>query len=51
MEQETARILVVDDDSELRLLIKEYLEKNGFTVDTVESEKPWMVILVTRKLI
>ena len=37
MEQETARILVVDDDSELRLLIKEYLEKNGFTVDTVES--------------
>ncbi len=37
MEQETARILVVDDDSELRLLIKEYLEKNGFIVDTVES--------------
>ena len=37
MEQETARVLVVDDDSELRLLIKEYLEKNGFTVDTVES--------------
>ena len=37
MEQETARILVVDDDSELRLLIKEYLEKNGFTVDAVES--------------
>ena len=37
MEQETARILVVDDDSELRLLIKEYLEKNGFTVGTVES--------------
>ena len=28
---------MVDDDSELRLLIKEYLEKNGFTVDTVES--------------
>ena len=37
MDQETARILVVDDDSELRHLIKEYLEKNGFTVDTVES--------------
>jgi len=37
VEQETARILVVDDDSELRLLIKEYLEKNGFIVDTVES--------------
>ena len=37
MDQDTARILVVDDDSELRHLIKEYLEKNGFTVDTVES--------------
>ena len=37
MDQETARILVVDDDSELRHLVKEYLQKNGFTVDTVES--------------
>ena len=37
MDQETARILVVDDDSELRHLIKEYLQKNGFNVDTVES--------------
>ena len=37
MEQETAKILVVDDDSELRHLIKEYLEKNNFAVDAVES--------------
>ena len=37
MEQETSKILVVDDDSELRHLIKEYLEKNNFAVDVAES--------------
>ena len=37
MDQENANILVVDDDQELRELTQEYLEKNGFNVQTVES--------------
>ncbi len=37
MDQENANILVVDDDQELRDLTQEYLEKNGFNVQTVES--------------
>ena len=37
MEQESATILVVDDDEELRDLTQKYLEKNGFHVQTVES--------------
>ena len=37
MDQEGSKILVVDDDPELRDLTQEYLEKNGFSVQTVES--------------
>lgn len=37
MDQEGSQILVVDDDPELRDLTQEYLEKNGFSVQTVES--------------
>ena len=33
----TSRLLVVDDDPELRELTQAYLMKNGFIVDTVES--------------
>jgi two-component system phosphate regulon response regulator OmpR len=37
LDQEGSKILVVDDDPELRDLTQEYLEKNGFSVQTVES--------------
>jgi len=34
-----SKILVVDDDIELCNLLRQYLEKQGFTVDTVEDGK------------
>ncbi|MDA1075837.1 MAG: response regulator [Proteobacteria bacterium] len=39
MEAETAKLLVVDDDPELRELINEYLAKQGFQVACVASGK------------
>ena len=33
----TDRVLVVDDDSDVRWMIKKYLEKNNITVDTAEG--------------
>ena len=50
MEQETAKILVVDDDSELRHLIKEYLEKNNFSVDAVETGEAMDSYLLNSKV-
>ena len=35
MNSNSDRILVVDDDSEIRRLLKQYLEKNGYRVTTV----------------
>ena len=37
MEAESASLLVVDDDPELRELIQAYLEQQGFHVACVES--------------
>ena len=42
-------ILVVDDDPEIRLLLKSYLEKNGYQVSTaVEGSGMWSVLGQTR---
>ncbi|MFN7709670.1 MAG: response regulator [Holosporales bacterium] len=37
MTQKKTRLLVVDDDTKLRQLLKQYLENNGFDVTSVES--------------
>ena len=34
---ESHRILVVDDDSDVRFMLKRYLARYGFQVDTVEN--------------
>lgn len=37
--EQQKRILVVDDDAEIRDLLKEYLMKNGYSVETAEDGK------------
>jgi len=37
MDNESAHLLVVDDDAELRELTQEYLRQQGFNVATVDS--------------
>ncbi|MCP3867008.1 MAG: response regulator, partial [Gammaproteobacteria bacterium] len=40
-------ILVVDDDQEIRSLLKEYLERNGYKVSTVGDGKGMWSLLDT----
>ncbi len=42
---DTEHILVVDDDPEIRSLLKDYLEKNGFRVTAVgEGKAMWRTL-------
>ncbi|NOX51740.1 MAG: response regulator [Gammaproteobacteria bacterium] len=50
MESESARLLVVDDDPELRELIQAYLEQQGFQVACVESGETMDAHLVDHKV-
>ncbi|MEZ5560295.1 MAG: response regulator [Pseudomonadales bacterium] len=45
MTPETARLLVVDDDPEIRELIEEYLSKQGFLVTCVDSGESMVAYL------
>ncbi|MEM7002997.1 MAG: response regulator [Pseudomonadota bacterium] len=47
-ENETARLLVVDDDPELRELTQAYLQQQGFHVDCVESGEAMDAYLAER---
>ena len=43
------RILVVDDDSDLRLTLCEYLESRNFTVSSARNGSEAVALLQTRK--
>ena len=50
MDQETADLLVVDDDAELRELIQAYFEQQGFDVACVESGEAMDAYLVDHQV-
>lgn len=48
--QKTAHILVVDDDREIRDLLKQYLEKNGMRVSTAAEGKEMQKVLESARI-
>jgi len=44
------KILVVDDDQTLTVLVKKYLEKNGYEVTAVNEASEGLELAMTRKL-